>query len=196
MAGGIGSDHAASQIPENGSGGSSSGGGASERRAVVEKTEAPKNVSIKNPTPIKIKMREKDGRQHALDEANNLMSKFKQQLSVSTKEVPSLGGGLKQITKFIKELDPKNTSGAVKPALDILDKLLKQGNSDPLKSIPGILGQLQQLLQQALNQIAKDNKKQNQPQEDPQCPAGQKWDKVHRTCVIDPKQQPPSFLSS
>lgn len=160
----------------------------SQRRNVVKSTKAQQNVSIKNPKPPQIEMRDKDGRQFSLDEANGLVSKFKKQLSISTLEIPGLGGGMQQLTKYIKKQDPDNTSGAVKPALDILDKLLKQGNQSPMASIPGVLGGLMGQLQSVLNAINQANKKHNQPQPQPVCPKGQKWDANTATCVLDPTQ--------
>lgn len=175
-------------IPENGTAEQGGGSNAQTRRRVVKSTKAPENVSIKNPMPIKVEMRDKDGRQFGLDEANGLKAKFKEALSISPEEVPSMGGGMQKLTDYIRKMDPQNSSGAVKPALDILDKLLKQGTNNPLGSIPGILGGLQGQLQQVLNQINKQNKPHNQPPQPQLCPKGQKWDPTTKACVLDPDQ--------
>src|ERR1700693_2487167 len=166
------------------------------RRNVVDQTIAPTNLSIKNPIPIQVKMRSMDGRQFGLNLANQLVAKFKQQLSIAPQDLPTTGGGIQQLTQYIKKLDPNNTSGAVQPALNIMDKLLKDGTSNMTGSIPGVLGNLMQQLQQALNTINQNNAKQNQQQPPPQCPNGQIWCANAGTCVIANTTTSSDFLTS
>ena len=152
------------------------------QRKPIKSVKSPTNPTVNNPGVCEILLHDDDHRVVGLDKAPNKLppSKHKKELSVSTKDVPKQGGGLEQLTSFIKKLDPNNTSGAVKPALDILDKFLKQGINSPLSSIPNIMGSLQGLLQQSMSQAAKENQQQQSP---PQCPIGQVFDTVKQICV-------------
>lgn len=156
-------------------------------RNVIESVKVPDNPSIKNPDPPKVKLRDKDSRQYGLTDANGLVSKFKDQLSVSTTEVPALGGGIQQLISFIKKLDGQNTSGATKPALDILDQILKSGMNNPLSSVPGALGGgLMGQLQSFITQLLQQNKNQNNspPPPPPTCPNNMIWSANLQMCVF------------
>lgn len=77
------------------------------------------------------------------------------------------------VTDYIKKHDPQNTSGAVKPHLDVLDKLLKTGEQ-ALASISGMLGAgLMQQVQQSINQ------------QRPKCPQGYRFDNIQQKCVLE-----------
>lgn len=166
--------------------------GAHPERKVVDKTVMPDQVSVKNPQPVKVTLKDNDSRAYGHDKAGTgTASKFLKQLSIATQEIPSGAGAVGQLTDYIKKMDPQNSSGAVKPALDIMDKLLKQGSNDLTSSVPGVLGSLQGILQQFLQQQT-----QQQQQQVVVCPKGYKWQANTRSCVLDPTQQQDAPLVS
>ena len=103
-------------------------------------------------------------------DANNIMNSIKDVFK------PPEG----KVTDYIKKHDPQNTSGAIKPHLDVLDKLLKSGSSQ-LASITDMIGAgLVSQVQQSINQQNNVNK----------CPPGYRWDVKLEKCVLDcPKGQ-------
>jgi hypothetical protein len=163
-------------------------------RAIVKKVTAPKKTSINNPQPVKIEMREEDARAFVLKKANGLIAKFHDKLSIAPVEVPQQG--MQKVLDYIKKHDPQASSAAVKPALDILKKLMTKGNSDQLSSIPSIMGDLMGQLQSVLSKMKKDNAPHNEQDQKPVCPVGTKWDEVKKLCVIDPDQAQSDFLTS
>jgi hypothetical protein len=163
-------------------------------RAIVKKVTAPKKTSINNPQPVKIEMREDDARAFVLKKANGLIAKFHDKMSIAPVEVPA--GGMQKVLDYIKKHDPEASSAAVKPALDILKKLMTKGNQDQLSSIPSVMGDLMGQLQKVLTQMKKDNAPHNQEEQPPVCPVGTKWDPVQKLCVIDPDQAESDFLTS
>lgn len=162
-------------------------------RDMIKSVTAPTKTSIKNPIAIKIEMRGKDPREFALKEANALIAKFAENLSIAPVEVPT--SGMQKVLDYIKKHDPSASSAAVKPAIDILKKLMTTGNQDQLSSIPSIFGSLQGLLQQVMTQMKKDNAKHNEEEQKPICPIGTKWDEIKKLCVIDPDQAESDFLA-
>ncbi len=142
----------------------------------LKKYKNPQNPSMKGGGQHTFEFGEDDHRKHDLNntpkgtqaprkmEANTIMQRVSQVFQ-------SPNG---KVTDYIKKFDSKNSSGAIKNHLDILDKLLKKGDSKTA-SLTGMLGGgMMQSIQQSVNQ-----------QKQQQCPPGQRFDLIQQKCVID-----------
>lgn len=144
-------------------------------RQSIKSVKPPKNPTIKGKGQWKIehnkdshrktdmKLPKTSGQPPRFLEANNIMNNIKQVFQ------PAEG----KVTDYIKKFDPKNSSGAIKNHLDIMDKLLKKG-ADSMSSMTGRLGGgMVQSIQQS-----KDQQK-------PPCPQGYRFDTKTEKCVLD-----------
>jgi hypothetical protein len=87
------------------------------------------------------------------DEARNMFNKMAEhadKLPIG-QEIFDKGN---QAIEFIKKIDPSNSSGAVQPALDMMQKLVK--NTDPMQALKGMMGgELYGVLNQVMGLINK-----------------------------------------
>src|SRR6478752_5298963 len=87
------------------------------------------------------------------DEARNIFNKMAEHADKLPIGQEMFDKGNEAI-EFIKKIDPSNSSGAVQPALDIMQKLLK--NTDPMSAVKGMMGgQLYGIMNQVMGLINK-----------------------------------------
>ena len=142
----------------------------------AKQVQPPQNPSIKSGGQWNVQWSDDDHRKNDVEklpkdaqkprklDANTIMQK--------TSQVFQQPNG--KVTDYIKKFDGQNSSGAIKNHLDILDKLLKKGDSKTA-SLTGMLGSgMMSSIQSSVNQ-----------QKQMQCPPGQRLDINTNKCVLD-----------
>jgi hypothetical protein len=152
-------------------------GGQQGIRKNLRNLKVPQNPSIKNPGQFDMEFSSQSFRENDMKlplKSGQMPRKMDAKVIMNTIDQvyqPPQG----KITDYIKKFDSENTSGAIKPHLDVLDKLLKKG-SQSLASMSGMLGGgLMQQVQKSVDEQDPGRK----------CPVGQRWDEDKKRCVPD-----------